>query len=297
MNDLNFGSLSALNEASQESSKLELLLSLIIEDSEQPRTFFDEDSLNELAESIKERGVKSPISVRPHPTEPGKYIINHGARRYRASLIAGKTTIPAFIDTNYDLYDQAVENIQRDNLKPREIAMLIERAIKKGLSKSDIAKKLGKSNSYVSQYAGLNNLAEPIAALLNQGLCEDITLLANLNTQYKKTPEDVEEWISQQDEFSRTSFNNFKENLGKREIISDEKLEDGKKEKEKKEKIDDPDKLKKSFLKVSYSGQIGRLIMNKRPSSPGRSYIKLDDSGEEVDVNLSDLSILELIEA
>ncbi|HHE3712860.1 ParB/RepB/Spo0J family partition protein [Pasteurella multocida] len=295
MNDLNFGSLSSLNETSQESSKLELSLSSIIEDSEQPRIVFSEDSLNELAESIKERGVKSPISVRPHPTEPGKYIINHGARRYRASLIAGKNTIPAFIDTNYDLYDQAVENIQRENLTAREIAMLIERALKKGLSKSDIAKKLGKSNSYVSQYAGLNNLAEPVAALLNQGRCEDVTLLANLNTQFKKTPEAVEEWISQQDEFSRTGFNEFKENIGKKEVISDEEPEKNKKEK--KEKIDDPDKLKKSFLKISYSGQIGRLIMNKRPSSPNRAYIKLDDSGEEVDVNLSDLSLLELIEA
>ncbi|MFC0860624.1 ParB/RepB/Spo0J family partition protein [Pasteurella multocida] len=295
MNGLNFGSLSSLNETSQESSKLELSLSSIIEDSEQPRIVFSEDSLNELAESIKERGVKSPISVRPHPTEPGKYIINHGARRYRASLIAGKNTIPAFIDTNYDLYDQAVENIQRENLTAREIAMLIERALKKGLSKSDIAKKLGKSNSYVSQYAGLNNLAEPVAALLNQGKCEDVTLLANLNTQFKKTPEAVEEWISQQDEFSRTGFNEFKENIGKKEVISDEEPEKNKKEK--KEKIDDPDKLKKSFLKISYSGQIGRLIMNKRPSSPNRAYIKLDDSGEEVDVNLSDLSLLELIEA
>ncbi|HHE3601781.1 TPA: ParB/RepB/Spo0J family partition protein [Pasteurella multocida] len=295
MNDLNFGSLSSLNETSQESSKLELSLSSIIEDSEQPRIVFSEDSLNELAESIKERGVKSPISVRPHPTEPSKYIINHGARRYRASLIAGKNTIPAFIDTNYDLYDQAVENIQRENLTAREIAMLIERALKKGLSKSDIAKKLGKSNSYVSQYAGLNNLAEPVAALLNQGRCEDVTLLANLNTQFKKTPEAVEEWISQQDEFSRTGFNEFKENIGKKEVISDEEPEKNKKEK--KEKIDDPDKLKKSFLKISYSGQIGRLIMNKRPSSPNRAYIKLDDSGEEVDVNLSDLSLLELIEA
>lgn len=293
--DFNLGNLGSLNESSLDVGKLELALSSIIEDSEQPRTVFNEDSLNELAESIKERGVKSPISVRPHPTEPGKYIINHGARRYRASLLANKDTIPAFIDDNYDLYDQATENIQRENLTAREIAMLVDRAIKKGLSKSEIAKRLGKSNAYVSQYAGLNNLAEPVAALLNQGICEDVTLLANLNTQYKKTPEVIEEWISQQDEFSRTRFNEFKDSLGKTEVISD--VGNEKSKKEKKDKIDDPDKLKKSFLKVSYSGQIGRLIMNKRPSSPNRAYIKLDDSGEEVDVNLSDLSVLELIEA
>lgn len=293
--DFNLGNLGSLNESSNESGKLELALSSIIEDKEQPRTFFNEESLNELAESIRERGVKSPISVRPHPTEPGKYIINHGARRYRASIIANKETIPAFIDINYDLYDQATENIQRENLTAREIAMLIDRAIKKGLSKSEIAKKLGKSNAYVSQYAGLNNLAEPIAALLNQGRCEDVTLLANLNAQYKKTPDDIEQWISSQDEFSRGVFNNFKDSLNKKVDVDDNQSIE--KKDRKKSKEEDPDKLKKSFLKIMYSGQMGRLIMNKRPSQKGRAYIKLDDSGEELDISLSELTVLELIEA
>lgn len=291
--EFNLGNISALNE-SKETGKLELSLSSIIEDAEQPRTNFDEMSLNELAESIKERGVKSPISVRPHPTESGKYIINHGARRYRASLIAGKSTIPAFIDEDYDLYDQATENIQRENLTAREIAVVIDRALKKGLSKTEIAKRLGKSNAYVSQYSGLNTLSEPVAALLNQGRCEDVTLLANLNAQYKKTPEEVENWIAEQDDFSRTSFNAFKDSIGKKQ-----KIEDGDdiKKKDKKEKIEDPDKLKKSFLKVTYSGQTARLVMNKRPSQAGRAYIKYDDSGEEVDVDLSKITVLELIEA
>ncbi|MDG6882837.1 Transcriptional repressor protein korB [Phocoenobacter uteri] len=290
--DINLGNLGALNESPNDTGILELELSCIVEDSEQPRTFFDESSLKELAESIKERGVKSPISVRPNPTQAGVYIINHGARRYRASLMANKATIPAFIDNDYDLYDQATENIQRENLTAREIAIVIDRAIKKGLSKSEIAKKLGKSNSYVSQYFGLNNLEEPIAALLNQAKCEDVTLLANLNTQYKKTPEEVEAWISEQDEFSRTSFNNFKDSLNKKQNISNTE-----KTKDKKTKVEDPDKLKKSFLKISYHGQIGRLIMNKRPSELGRAYIKYDDSGEEVDADLSSVTILELIEA
>lgn len=290
--DFNLGNISSLNQL-KETGKLELALSSIIEDTEQPRTNFNETSLNELADSIKERGVKSPISVRPHPTESGKYIINHGARRYRASLLAGKETIPAFIDEDYDLYDQATENIQRENLTAREIAVVIDRALKKGLSKTEIAKRLGKSNSYVTQYSGLNSLSEPVAALLNQGRCEDVTLLANLNAQYKKTPEEIENWIAEQDDFSRTSFNAFKDSLGKK---TSEANETGKK-KDKKEKIEDPDKLKKSFLKVTYSGQIARLIMNKRPSQAGRAYIKYDESGEEVDVDLSKITVLELIEA
>ena len=78
---------------------IDLDINLIDEDPNQPRKTFD--NITELSESIKERGVKSPISV--HPIDNGRYMINHGARRYRASKLAGKTTIPAFIDDDYNL--------------------------------------------------------------------------------------------------------------------------------------------------------------------------------------------------
>lgn len=63
---------------------------------------FPEDQMQKMAESIKERGVKTPISVKPHPTEQGKWLINYGARRFRASIMAGKDTIPAFVDNDHD---------------------------------------------------------------------------------------------------------------------------------------------------------------------------------------------------
>lgn len=94
-------------------------INLIDEDPNQPRTEFDKETLQELADTIAERGVKSPISV--HRTEGGRFMINHGARRYRAGILAGKTTIPAFIDYDYTQADQIIENIQRDNLKPIEM--------------------------------------------------------------------------------------------------------------------------------------------------------------------------------
>ena len=100
-------------------TSLELDLSLIDEDPDQPRTEFDPITLQELADTIRLRGVKTPISVHPNPESEGRFIINHGARRFRASLLAKKKTIPAFIDTDYSKVDQMIENLQRDSLSQR----------------------------------------------------------------------------------------------------------------------------------------------------------------------------------
>jgi ParB family chromosome partitioning protein len=91
------------------------------------------------------RGVKTPISVRDNPDAAGRYLINHGARRVRASKLAHKTSIPAFIDNDYNEADQVIENLQRNELTPREIADFIGRELAKGKKKGDIAKELGKS--------------------------------------------------------------------------------------------------------------------------------------------------------
>ena len=115
------------------SGAMMISIDLIDEDPNQPRTIFNDESLQELADTIRERGVKSPISVRE--TSDGRFMINHGARRYRASILAGKTTIPAFIDNDYTNVDQLIENIQRDNLAPMDIARFIESELNRGLKK------------------------------------------------------------------------------------------------------------------------------------------------------------------
>ena len=90
----------------------------IDEDPEQPRREFDANALHDLAETIRERGVRQPISVRPDFQRAGRWVLNFGARRVRASRLAGLTEIPAFIDTPADSYDQVIENEQREGLKP-----------------------------------------------------------------------------------------------------------------------------------------------------------------------------------
>ena len=126
---------SLLNEVPMESSAgpLELPLDLIDEDPNQPRTAdnpgFMPESIAEIGETIRIRGVKSPISVRENPNAPGRYLINHGARRYRGSNWAGRATIPAFLDNDYNEADHVIENLQRNELTAREIADYIGREL------------------------------------------------------------------------------------------------------------------------------------------------------------------------
>ncbi len=106
---------------------LSLPLDAIDEDPDQPRSEFDPVSLQELADTIAARGVRQPISVRPHATVPERWMLNFGARRLRASKLARQATIPAFVDETADSYDQVIENEQRESLKPMELALIVQR--------------------------------------------------------------------------------------------------------------------------------------------------------------------------
>jgi len=189
----------------------EIDINLISEDSNQPRKEFNKDTLNELTETVKLRGIKSPISVRPNPDIPGNYIINHGARRYRASALAGLKKIPAFIDTDYSEADQVIENLQRDNLTSREIADFIGRQLATGKTKTEIAKMLGKTNPYITMHCALLDLPDLIAAVYRSGRCTDVTALYDLTRLYKTNKEEVTIWLatSTQEEISRLEVKQF----------------------------------------------------------------------------------------
>ena len=187
------GSLSIDNTKS--SGAMIIDINLIDEDPNQPRTEFDKETLQELADTIAERGVKSPISV--HRTEGGRFMINHGARRYRASILAGKTTIPAFIDDDYTQADQIIENIQRDNLKPIEIAKYIEAEKAKGLSQKEIATQLGKGQKYISDMLSLLSLYPPIQELFDANKFDGVAPVTELNRLYKQDQTKVDLWLQE----------------------------------------------------------------------------------------------------
>ena len=110
------------------SSISEIALSKIYANPNQPRHTFDEEALDELAQSIAEHGVISPITLRKD--NDGRYMIIAGERRYRASKMAGLNTIPAYIRTAKDeqvMEWALIENIQREDLDAIEIALAYQR--------------------------------------------------------------------------------------------------------------------------------------------------------------------------
>jgi len=168
----------------------------ILEDPDQPRVEFPEDQMQKMVESIKARGVKTPISVKPHPTEQGKWIINYGARRFRASVMAGKETIPAFVDNDHDDYDQVMENKERLNHSPIELALFIQKKIKQGEKKNVIAKKLNEDPVFISTHLALVDMPECLSKAYDAGFKSPKTLY-DLHKLWESFPEEVNAWVEE----------------------------------------------------------------------------------------------------
>lgn len=130
----------------------------------QPRTVFDQEALEELASSIKEIGVIQPITVRE--MDNGRFQLITGERRYRASLLAGLTQIPAYIRTANDqgmLEMALVENIQREDLNAVDIAISYQRLVEEcNLTQENLSTRVGKKRATVSNYIRLLKLPAEI---------------------------------------------------------------------------------------------------------------------------------------
>lgn len=153
----------------QGSSNLnEIAISQIVPNPNQPRREFDETALMELANSIKEIGIIQPITLRQSPD--GQYQIIAGERRWRASQLAGLTTIPAYIKTVKDetVMEMAlVENIQREDLNAIEIALAYEHlAEATGMTQEKISERVGKSRAAVTNYMRLLKLPAQVQMAL-----------------------------------------------------------------------------------------------------------------------------------
>lgn len=170
---------------------LELNLADIEEDPDQPRKEFPPGPLKEFAGDIKKRGVQQPITVRPKGTN-GKYRIIHGARRYRGSLLAGKTTIPALIESNeqaFDDYSQVTENTQRENLNALDIAAFIYKRQKAGDSNKVIAEGLSVSASFVARHAALLDAPENLQNAFKAGRIGGVDVFYEMLKLLEENPE------------------------------------------------------------------------------------------------------------
>lgn len=150
----------------------ELDIELITPNPKQPRTHFDDDALEELADSIATLGLIQPITVRREAD--GKYIIISGERRWRASRLAGRKTIPAYVREADDkeLHEMAlVENIQRQDLNAMEIAISLQRLIDEcGVTQETVAQRVGKKRSTIANYLRLMQLSPEVQAALKANL-------------------------------------------------------------------------------------------------------------------------------
>tara|TARA_R110002050_G_scaffold83381_4_gene178204 strand:+ start:3819 stop:4709 length:891 start_codon:yes stop_codon:yes gene_type:complete len=133
---------------------------------DQPRTIFDAEALEELAQSIKTLGIIQPITVRK--AGPSKFEIISGERRFRAAKIAGLDSIPAYIrlaDDQSMLEMALVENIQREELDPIEVALSYERLIEEcQLTQEEMSTRVGKKRSTITNYLRLLKLQPLIQA-------------------------------------------------------------------------------------------------------------------------------------
>ena len=161
----------AANSGSEPSRQDKLAVTALQPGKYQPRTHMDQESLNELAASIKAQGVMQPILVRP--VGIGRYEIIAGERRWRAAQLAGMSEVPALVR---DIPDEAalamslIENIQRENLNPLEEAAGIQRLIDEfGMTHQQAADAVGRSRPAASNLLRLLHLAKPVQECLYSG--------------------------------------------------------------------------------------------------------------------------------
>lgn len=158
--------------ANEESGVTEIAIKAIRANPDQPRSDFDEEQLKELAQSIKALGVIQPLTLRK--ISVGDFQIIAGERRFRASKLAGLSTVPAYVREANDteLLEMAlVENIQRQDLNPIEVAISFDRLIREcGITQEQLSPRVGKKRSTIANYVRLLRLPPEIQKALKKEL-------------------------------------------------------------------------------------------------------------------------------
>ncbi|MDH4079170.1 MAG: ParB/RepB/Spo0J family partition protein [Nitrospira sp.] len=262
----------------------------IEEDPAQPRQEFDAASMDELEQSVRIHGVKTPISIRPHPTEQKRWILNFGARRLRASKAVGKTTIPAFIDRSHTDYQQVIENLQREDLKPRELAMFIKKKMDEGEKQAKIAEILGVNRSMVTNHLALIDMPACMEEIYATGRCVSAKTLYDLRNLHKEFPKEVEQWSGKAQDITRATVSGLASELKglQREKGSEEKREpvsEGRKSK--------PSAAMPSLI-VTFQQRSGTVDLQHAPQQSNHLIVNFAD-GKQEEVPARECQIEQLI--
>jgi ParB family chromosome partitioning protein len=162
----------SVSEGEHDGAELrELHVDLVAPNPDQPRKRFDDEALQALADSVKERGVVQPVLVRPRPG--GTYELVAGERRWRAARLAGLETLPALVQERDDarsLEDALIENMAREDLNPIEAARAVAGLVEElGLTREEVGRRVGRSRVAVSNLLRLLDLPDEALALVEDG--------------------------------------------------------------------------------------------------------------------------------
>ena len=181
----------------------DLPVARIERDPDNIRKSFDEAAVIQLAETIKVDGLLQAITVRRNIHKKDYFIISYGERRFRAVCLLGHPTIAAVIDDNFDPYRQAIENLQREELDPLDIADWVEKREAAGDSRITIAKRLGKPKSYISEIALLIKAPPAIREAFRSRRIPDIRSAYLLARRYEADPAGVTTWLNSDSPITR----------------------------------------------------------------------------------------------
>lgn len=246
---------------------VEVALEDIYPNATQPRTYFDEGALNELAQSIKTLGVIQPITLRK---DGNKFEIISGERRYRASKIAGLKSIPAYIRlvNDQELLEMAlVENIQREDLDAIEVALTYQRLLDEiGLTQENLSTRVGKERSTITNSIRLLRLSPEVQNAIRSN---------EISAGHGRAIISVEDQNLQQELFKKI----IKESLNVRQAEkAASELKNPKKATEKKS-LELPNHLRKIQKSLSDILEVGVEIKSQPKGKKGK--IILDFNNEE----------------
>lgn len=213
------------NESKPVNTISEVLISQIQANPFQPRSDFNDEALNELAESIKVHGVIQPITIRKMGYD--SYQIISGERRTRASILAGLSRIPAYVRVANDqemLEMALIENIQREELNPIEISLSYKRLIDEcNLNQEELADRVGKNRSTVNNYLRLLKLPDSVQSALKEGRIS----MGHARAIISVDDPQKQEWMLEQMLAMEMSVRDV-ENLVREQVSSDKVKKDGK---------------------------------------------------------------------
>ncbi len=182
-----------------------VLVSMLYEDANNPRTEFPEDALAELSEDIKQRGVLQPLVVHPADGD-GRHRVHFGAKRLRAAIRAGLHEVPIVVrDLPADRYAQVAENQKRHGLIPLELARFIRAQVDAGDSNATIARQLGMNLTAIAHHLSLLELPPVLDDALKSGRCTSPRTLHELRTLHADSPDEVQALLASGAEITRTA--------------------------------------------------------------------------------------------